>query len=506
METVSVPQLSCLPPPRRYTASLRTKFVIWDIQTGVIIGGTNVNAYGQIILHADQRTSTIVSHSKQWIYNILDRSTHRLHIALSVPFHAHWINKDTLQFVTGPKAKIAEPSINIYGFQPTSASQIHLLTSLPMPYQDGSFSFCPVSSHASFVNKEEVIILNAQDAKLLLQAKVVKRDSPQPGQFSADGQFFACHISMGEIHIWQNTTTSYVLWNKLRLRLPLKGLSWSPTSTLLLGWGTEGIQLLDPGHQTYNQVKPYHKHGNHLVGYSTDGRHIVTTHQWDSVITVFSPLSDTPHQSVDTGMDIQDIKVIGNTIFVVDGLKLSSWDLMAGVIVHDEHSVKGVAIDEALAIDPDAEHLALSHDCSKIAFSKEKIIFLYDVKSQKSIHKDIGRKTSGFRFSLDGTKLWPIRTADAYYLKGLELVWDLSSGEVTKVNPEDRELLFDPPSPHGYHIGVGSEWVEDSKGTKIMWLPLHWRIKDLQDKRWDGDYLALVGNHYPQPILIKFQS
>ena len=203
-------------------------------------------------------------------------------------------------------------------------------------------------------------------------------------------------------------------------------------------------------------------------------------------------------------MEIQDIKFVGNTIFVVDEHKLASRDLKADRAVDGGHSAGGVTVGHTLTIGPHAEHLTLSHDCSQIAFSRDNTLFLYNVKSQESVYKDIGRKANGIRFSLDGSKLWPIRGADDYYLRGLELVWDWSSGEVTKVSPEDRELLFDPPSLHGYHIGVGSEWVEDSKGGKLLWLPPNWRIKDLQDKRWDGDFLALVGAHHPQPIIIKF--
>jgi len=197
----------------------------------------------------------------------------------------------------------------------------------------------------------------------------------------------------------------------------------------------------------------------------------VTTQQLGSGITVLDFPSDTQPQSINTDMEIWDMKVITNTIFAVDEHKLVSWDLKAGGIEQGGYSAGRVAIDvRTLVVGPHAEHLTLSHDCSQVAFVRDTTLILYNVESQESVYKDIGQKSSGIKFSLDGSKLWPIRTADTYYLKGLEIVWDLSSGEVTKVSPEEMELLFDPPSPHGYYVGIGSEWIKDPIGSKILWL------------------------------------
>lgn len=254
------------------------------------------------------------------------------------------------------------------------------------------------------------------------------------------------------------------------------------------------------------KVEPDEEDASYLVGYFADGMHIATVRQQGSSITIHNLLSDTPQQLISTGMKIQDIKVIGNTIFAVDNYKFVSWDLEAGEIAYPSSGTRRVTIDEALSIVPHAEHLTLSNNCSQIAFAVDTTLYLYNIGTQKSICQEIGRRARGIKFSIDGRKLWPIRVPDIFYLKGLEMVWDWSSGEVTKVSPEDRELLFDPPSPYGYYIGIDSEWVENSRGGKLLWLPPNWRICDLQNRRWDGDFLAIVGYHYSQPIIVKFQS
>jgi len=159
---------------------------------------------------------------------------------------AYWTHEDTLQL-----AKYSQTdgifAINIYKLQSTLAPELHILRSFSIPNQSGAFSFSSLSLHASFVTTKEAIILSVQDSKVLLQYKIAQKYPPPPGQFSPDGNFYACKISADEICVWQNAPTGYVLWCSLRPRLPLKGLSWSPTSSSILCWGSEGIQLLNPG-------------------------------------------------------------------------------------------------------------------------------------------------------------------------------------------------------------------------------------------------------------------
>jgi len=58
-------------------------------------------------------------------------------------------------------------------------------------------------------------------------------------------------------------------------------------------------------------------------------------------------------------------------------------------------------------------------------------------------------------------------------------------------------------SPHGYGVRIRSEWVEDSGGNKVLWLPPSWRYES--EARWDGNFLALVNSKNPVPVIIEFQ-
>lgn len=266
---------------------------------------------------------------------------------------------------------------------------------------------------------------------------------------------------------------------------------------LLLCCGPRGVQLLHPGNHpiplSLNKIKPHYEPVSYFVVYSADRTYIAIAQEWNSNVIVLDLLSDTPQQSLNTNIRIQDTKVVNNTIFAVGEHQLIGWDLKAGA--------RGVAASETLAICHDAKYLTLSHDCSQIAFARDKTLFLYDVKSQKNICNNMDQFIHGIQFSPDGSKL----ILDAgHYFNRLEIVWDWSSREVAGVNVNNWKPSFNPPSLHGYHIGIGSSWVENSRGSKLFWLPPNWRIRHPQDKRWDSEFLVLF-NHLPQPIIIKFQ-
>lgn len=65
-----------------------------------------------------------------------------------------------------------------------------------------------------------------------------------------------------------------------------------------------------------------------------------------------------------------------------------------------------------------------------------------------------------------------------------------------------RDGLF---SPHGYAIRRESSWVEDSKGSKLLWLPPSWRMTCCSGARWNNNFLAFVDGCHPDPIILEFK-
>lgn len=499
--------------------------IVWDTQTGVTIGEVATQHYGKIFFHGNQRTMTLIQQNQHfYTYDVFNWSNLCQGEILSPQnsgLGAHWTHNDTLQFVTGPGTS---GELVIYEIQPSQIPTLHTVSSfsISLPFQvpppqplfgisPQYMNFSPVSFHASFSNGEEVVVFDVQNPKLLLQIKVDKTYFPSSGEFSPDGHFFACRTSEQEICVWQNTPTSYELWGSLRPRLLFKEFSWSPTSTSILCWGSGGIQLLHPNNcpnlPSLDKLEghDHHPHTNHLVTYSTNGTHIATAWRGCSVVTVFDCLSGSPQKFTNMSMGVQDIKIVDNTIFAVDRRKLIGWNFRPGGMVHDPCDAGEAIFNKTLAIDMGAKHLALSHDCFELAFTvhRRTSIFLHNIETQGGSYRDAGYEIKNIRFSPDNCQLWFAGVNNSYCF--LEIKECLCGGELTEGSLEDGQSMFSLSPPHGYNIGEGSAWVMDSGGSKLLWLPPNWRTTSKTDVRWDGDFLALLHSHHPEPVVIKFK-
>ena len=419
---------------------------------------------------------------------------------------AQWTHKESLQYATSFKAK-GKLVINIRELQLIPEPSFPLVESFLVPPHDGKFSFSPASFHASFVTEAEVVVLDVRGSRILFHTKTTKSLYKPPGQFSPDGSFFACGTLEHTICIWRNTSTGYVSWSTLQPRLPFNKFSFSPTAISILAWSPEGIQLLHPGNSinplSPSNIKPLHQLGKHLVACSADGTHIATAQLKGSIITVLDPLSGTPLQSIHTSMQIQDIRIVGTTIFVVDGHELISWNLEAGggATVSGSYGI-GAHMDGG-------DSLVLSNDCSQIAFAVGNEVFLYDIEVQGIFTGyTMDYPVILMQFSQDGCQLGVLcdpGNGDNFNFTKLP-VENWHSVNVTQMFLNPKELQIGHfQSPLGYYIGRRSEWIRDSTCGNILWLPPNWRTKHGLDLRWEGDFLALVGSHHQEPIIIELQ-
>ena len=496
-----------------------------DTQTGVIIKQFGTKRYFSMMSFGGQG-KTILGWDVMY-FNVYDTFSGtqlcESEMSLDSPLGAHWMHNDTFQFASCSKTCEGNV-INIHKLQPNAIPPLCILSSFPIPSQYGKFSFSPVSFHASFITKTNtgVIILNIQNSKPLLLIEKVQDVYRSPGQFSDSGNFFACEVSGGEVHIWKNTPTGYVSWSSLRLRLSLEGFSWSPTSASILCWGKEGIQLLHPDNHPMS-MPPHDVMSNpdwsHLVAYSTDQVYIATTRKGSSVVTVLDHLPGTQQQSINTGMCILEIRIVGNTIFVLDSHGLSSWDFKAGRTVHSAHEADRVTFNKPLAIYPSRGHQVLSHDCSQVIFTGGRGMMLYHINDARitANHQYI---VCDLQLSPSQHELWLLEDCDPplpygyvqnysdepiYDCVKLGLVDRHFEGKTTH-NVGDGWSWINLFNPHGYNIGKGTRWITDSRGRKLLWLPPNWRPKGWWDVRWNGNFLAFVGGHHPEPIIVEFHS
>jgi len=131
---------------------------------------------------------------------------------------------------------------------------------------------------------------------------------------------------------------------------------------------------------------------------------IATVPKSERVIKALDPLSGTTQQFINTDMDIDDIKILDNTVFTVDKHKLVGWDLKAGgMVMHVNHGAWGVAGSGTVGI---LMHLTLSHDSSQIAFTRGIEVLLYDIRTQGVLKSIKVKWPTDIWFTPDGCQLW----------------------------------------------------------------------------------------------------
>ena len=497
--------------------------LVWDVQTGVIIGNNHVGNLGEMAFIGNQVTIALLDGGTFCAYDGLTGTQVCGGPLSRSPFHqlgAHWAHRGSLRFATSSDTDEGLV-ISIYELQTTSEPPLFMVDSFPTPPYRGEFSFSPVSFHASFVTKEEVVILNLRDQKNTFQTKAGQHLYRPQGCFSPDGCFFACGTEGQEVHIWKNTPTGYVPWNTIVPRLPSNGFSFSASGTSILSWGPEGTQLLDQDNHlnppSPDKTVSAHRRRKHLVAYSSDSTRIATAQQEGSVIVILDPLSGTPRQSIDTNTQIRDIGIVDDTIHVMDAHGLISWHLEAAGTAWDIRDARRVAVELATHTrGGDVERMVLSHNCSQIAFNIGETVFLYDVKAREIVDKrTMDDEVTDIQFSPDGHHLCVttiVGIYNGYERPSIHCFVKLEVGEDRRFTSVTKEFLQDEWSkdsllrPHnGYCIGSGSDWVEDSGGSKVLWLPTSWRTEHGLGARWSGNFLAIVGGHNTAPVIVEFR-
>jgi len=425
-----------------------------------------------------------------------------------VRFGGHWTHGDSLRFAMSSKTD-GELVIGEYELQPASSPPLVVVNSFPTPLRHEEFCFSPTTLHACFYTWDQVVILNPRDSKVLFLSKKFRHYSLSVPRFSPDGRFFAYRTQVQEVTVLKNMPAGYVTWSVLKPRLEFEQFSFSPFGTSIMTWGPKGTQLLDYSnrHSAPSPVKigSDNQYAKHLVAYSKDGTRIITARKGGSVATVLDTLSGTPQQSVDTNVPILGLGIVGDTIYVTDVHELISWDLEACGTVQGARGAGRVTVNPAPHTRADdVKYAVFSRDCSQIVFATYHTVLLYDVRAQGIIsqHRE-DRNIMAISFSPGGCHLY----VDFYdgglgtHLRVVELETGRDRCCVDTIWFEYGINRF----PHGYGVGIESEWVEDSRRNKVLWLPPSWRLEYGSEVRRDCNFLALVDGKNPVPIIIEFQ-
>ena len=417
-----------------------------------------------------------------------------------------WTYGDCLRFVT-----VKPGSITIWKVGFTLEHALAEIESLPAPDNidpRGQYLFLPTRTRLAFTLKEAVLVWDAWNSKFLLNFKA--SDQPMGLSFSSDGRFFTYLIRGGEIHLWKESPTGYVLHRKLA-----PSIDRDFSAELLLSPNGESIITSDYSTQLWRTTDPITslpatqlaKRTDFILGFSPGRSLAATARLEDNTATVIDLKSGNPQLIIDTGMEICGLGVTENAVIVVGGGKTVAWDLPTGdcgsdarANIHD--SVRTVVFDcpvpppkrlRSASISPDFDYV--------ITQGSGRDLDLYEMSTGKHLTGITSKHLSIPRFTRDGREVW------SYPREGWKIIKDETS-DVIGLEPlgsnADPSGGFPWKSSHGHHV-TDDGWILDSRKKRVMWLPHRWRILG-RDRIWDGRFLGLLDGGLPEPVIIELDE
>ena len=426
-----------------------------------------------------------------------------------------WTHGGFLRFVT-----VKPGSITIWEIGFTSEHTFAEVESLPAPDDDVDprrCMFLPTRTRLAYIFDEKaVLVWDARDSKIILNFPV--DEWPTQFSFSSDGRFFTCRTDGGEIHLWKESPTGYVLHRKLASHIdgglfaePLL----SPNGESIIIRGHSLTQLLRTTDLvTSLPIVPTQpsRSTEFILEFSPDRSLAVAARLWDKTAMIIDLKSGDPRLIIDTDAKICGLGVTANTVIVVDEEKVITWNLSAGDCVPDakaniHDSVRTIVLNHPAPPSGWLSRASISPNFNYVVITQGpnyESLDVYDVFTGKHL---VGTATvHGYTswFTRDGCEVW---SSVNYITKG----WKIIKGEKSDVI--GLEPLGSNANPSGGYLWQSSRghdvtddgWILDSRKKRVMWLPHRWRIHE-ENRIWEGRFLGLLDLKLQEPVIIELDE
>jgi WD40 repeat protein len=424
-----------------------------------------------------------------------------------------WTHGESIRY-----ASFASGYITIWEFEFASGHQPTQVKSLPTPGH-----FCPsrslihpTLSRLAFINQGAVLVQDCQESRFLLDCKDLK--APVWMSFSHDGCLFACGTHGGEIYLWKETPTGYVLHRKFQSGYKSPMNCVSPDGRLIVGWGDSGVQVwrtTDPATSLSSiSTKPHTHTRIHKVEFSPGEVFVAITQLQDNVVTVLHLESGEPWLVINTGLRVSGLRVGSSAIVVVGRGTIVTWDLPAGnyplnVRVNIDDSVRTVTFSPPGLLNGTPEPLptSISSDlhrmaivCSLVSAHSKFTLSLYDVSTGQCLASVFMEWERMPWLVLGEHDVWC--GVDHMVAHEWSIIGDGESIELEPIGLTSTKCVPGglPCEPScGYRV-TDDGWVLSSK--YLLWLPPYSR-SDRMDRVWIGQFLALLCPALPEPVLLE---
>ena len=495
--------------------------VSWDLQTGGIVSvirlqGPECPAAGisSLTYSTDGRMLGFSSQHLNYSNVATHTSVAIFDIASGIHIHSHSFNNDApfidsiwawgefLQFVTTDGAAIIIWEI---GFTPGATPTKVETFPVPCSFEHKLLQFLPTPFLLAVVNKYRVQVWNVQNSECLLDCADTRFSKNMT--FSPDGNFFACSTARSEIYLWKESPAGYILHEKLPSTAGYSSSHFSQNGKSIVMWSGHTIQLWyteglidSPSTQT-----PEHSE-NFVLDFSPDGMMAVVAMQQDNMVTVLDLKSGVSQLTIDAGMEVYGLGVVGGRIFVIGMEKVITWDLPTKDCAPNTRASleDGTWAAEFYGLDINAlDSASISPDSCIIGFigySSPGTLFTFNLSSGECLrHGTAGGEI--VQFSPDGSSIWCAQES------GRAQVWKVDSTNsqtgyktLTAVGIEDSPEGYPWVSSCGHQV-TNDWWILGPDRKRLLMLPPPWRSHTVH-RVWKGQFLVLLHCGLPEAVIL----
>ena len=389
-----------------------------------------------------------------------------------------WTHDKYLRFAT-----VHPGSITIWEVEFTLKHPPTQVESFPIPKEviDGDdFLFLPALYRLAFTLNKTIQVRDVKASKLLFESEVKQRSAAY--SFSSDGHFFAFATATNEIHVWKESPVGYVPHQQSTTLLDdFKWLHLSPNGGSIvfpLGGTINLWHARDHIHPP--PTPPTEKRGREdfILTFPLNQKSAAFAQRGGNVVTILDLKSGNSRLTIDTGMEVERLGMVGGIVIVVDKEQIVTWNLPGG-----DRALNAGINDSVLRI------TLLDRSLEDIVFTGRRRARVTRGSFGSPWFTEDERELLVF----DGSKYggWQIINVDGsgdMELMPLENLW--------------RSGMPTWQSRHGYEV-TGDGWVLGPTRKRLLWLPHRWREEKWRYRLWSGRFLGL-SHRLSEVVILEF--
>ena len=375
------------------------------------------------------------------------------------------------------------------------------------------FTIYPPSPSAplpvALTSYEDTLVWDARNSKILL-----RQDDGhfQNITFSPDGQFVASVTATSEVYIWKYSPTGYALHGKLvsglaRGSIPL----FSPNGESVIVFGSSTISLWHTKNLTtplpHNFVDPPHRAGRFLLEILPNRSLAAVMRHEGRTVTLLDIRSGALQLTIDTGMRGLGLGLTEDAVVVIGEGKATTWSLSGGTCfpgttMNIADSTRTIVLSELSESNPVGAAL-ISPGFRYIIVSEYSEYYLHSATAGEFISK-FSSKFGIFWFTPDGHHIGDFLSHNRAD------IWQITTEGTVELSAEGIDIGEGrwgcPYIPsRGYRIAANG-WVFDRSGRRLLILPPLWRSQlPFQERKWSGQFLGLLQEGLPEPVIIDLE-